>query len=498
MTTRGRQGAPVSALLQAASSIGLALRSGYWRASDRRAPGPRSTSPHLVLPHVPWQYLPSGQQYPPSEPDIPGLRDEVWDPKPVFARLGLQRHMLQVGYSDRLVGAVMGRLQRAGLYDRALVVVTADHGVSYRAGEPRRAPTPQTLSDIAAIPLFIKYPRQRSGGIDDTMVRSIDVVPTIAAALHFRLPYEAEGRPIRSGRDMSDTVAVDSGKNAAVTKSLPAFVRAREAGLRRLLALFGSNDGGSGLYATGRYRNLLGRPTGPLATGDGPPARVDFTNAQVFGPLRRTAAVIPSFLSGRVTGDARPGTPIAVAVNGRVRGISETFSDGGDTRLAVMVPPQSFRSGRNRIEVLTIEGTAGRPRLTALKVPRATEYRLVERDGNQVLVGGGAEVPIENGKVQGAIDDLARDGAAIRVGGWAASPSAKRPASRVLVFAGERLLAQGIPDVGRPDIVRSMKTVDVARSGYRFRVSGAGIDPEDIRVIAIYRGTGSSLPVYHP
>jgi hypothetical protein len=107
-------------------------------------------------------------------------------------------------------------------------------------------------------------------------------------------------------------------------------------------------------------------------------------------------------------------------------------------------------------------------------------------------------VPVEDGRIQGAIDDLARDGSAIRVGGWAASQSAKRPADRVLVFADGRLLAQGTPDVGRPDIVKSMKTFAVGRSGYRFRVSAAGIDEGDIRVIAIYNGDASSLPVYRP
>jgi hypothetical protein len=293
-------------------------------------------------------------------------------------------------------------------------------------------------------------------------------------------------------------VAVDSGRNAAVTASFPAFVRAREAGLRRMIALFGSDDGGSGLYATGVGRDLLGRPIRTLVTAAAPPGRVDFSNAQVFAPLNPKAAVIPSFLNGRVTGGVEAGTPIAVAVNGRVRGVSETFADGSETRFAVMVPPTSFQRGRNRIDVLAINRTGPGTRLTALEVARPAEYRIVDRDGKQVLVGGSAEIPIAGGNVQGAVDDLKRDGPAIRVGGWAASQASERPATKVLVFGGGRLLAQGAPDVIRPDIAKNWKTFAVAKSGYSFRVSGAGVDPTDISVVAVYRGRASKLPLYRP
>jgi hypothetical protein len=485
-------GPPPSSVLDRASAV-QGLIGGIGPAGDR----PSFNFAHLVLPHVPWQYLPTGQQYPPGDPDVPGLQEEHWDPNPVFAKLGMQRHILQVGYADRIVGQVVDRLRRAGVYDRALVIFTADHGVSYRAGQPRRAPNKENLSDIAAVPLFIKYPGQESGGIDDTMVRNIDAVPTIADALHVRLPYQAEGKPIRGGHDMSDTVAVQLGRGIVVSAPFEEFVRAREAGAHRIVSMFGSDDGGRGLYTTGANRDLLGQPVESLRTTAKAPARVDFNSAQAFEPLRADAPVVPSLLSGRVTGNVPPGSAIAVAVNGRVRGISETFSAGGETRLAVMVPPDAFEPGRNRVDVLAIERIGGRTRLTALDVLRL-DYRVVDRDGEQVLVGGGEELPIGDGNVQGSIDDLKRDGPAIRIGGWAASAEAKRPATRVLVFAGDQLLAQGVPDIDRADIVANLKSSAVAKSGYAFRVSGAGVDTDEIRVVAVYGGEASELPVYNP
>ena len=95
----------------------------------------------------------------------------------------------------------------------------------------------------------------------------------------------------------------------------------------------------------------------------------------------------------------------------------------------------------------------------------------MERDGAQSLLGGDTEVPVEGGNVDGAIDDLKQDGESIRIGGWAASRAAERPATRVLVFAGDRLVAQGTPDSIRGRHRQEVaQTFDVAKSGYRFRV----------------------------
>jgi membrane-anchored protein YejM (alkaline phosphatase superfamily) len=90
-----------------------------------------------------------------------------------------QRHLLQVRYVDRLVGDLVQRLKQEGLWDRALIVVTADHGVSFRAGSPFKEPDDKNVADIMSVPLFIKLPGQHGGSISDLNVQSIDVLPTI-------------------------------------------------------------------------------------------------------------------------------------------------------------------------------------------------------------------------------------------------------------------------------------------------------------------------------
>ena len=51
-----------------------------------------------------------------------------------------QRYLLEVGYVDRFVAEVLERLDATGLYDRALIVVTADHGsqLPFGGGDDRQ------------------------------------------------------------------------------------------------------------------------------------------------------------------------------------------------------------------------------------------------------------------------------------------------------------------------------------------------------------------------
>ena len=145
-----------------------------------------------MLPHSPWRFLPSGRQYGDSL-GIEGIADDRWGTDEVLVTQGLQRHLLQVGFVDRLLGRLVARLEDEGLYDDALVIVTADHGVSFRPGDRRRGVTPTNLGDIASVPLLVKLPGQDEAKIVDRAVRTVDIVPTIADVLETPLPYEADG-----------------------------------------------------------------------------------------------------------------------------------------------------------------------------------------------------------------------------------------------------------------------------------------------------------------
>ena len=133
---------------------------------ERIEPGRTLSLHHSDLPHVPYQYTRSRRYT--TATDLPGLSAEEWTDDPGPVRAGLRRYVKQLGLVDELVGELVGRLKRIGLFDRALVVVTADHGVSFQAGDSRRNVDLRNIGEIAGVPLLIKAPGQRRGRIVDS------------------------------------------------------------------------------------------------------------------------------------------------------------------------------------------------------------------------------------------------------------------------------------------------------------------------------------------
>ena len=59
---------------------------------------------HLLLPHIPFTYLPSGSSYSSPNPDIGRLtHEDQWNDQQWPPTLGRQRHVLQLQYLDRLL-----------------------------------------------------------------------------------------------------------------------------------------------------------------------------------------------------------------------------------------------------------------------------------------------------------------------------------------------------------------------------------------------------------
>jgi arylsulfatase A-like enzyme len=93
----------------------------------------------------------------------------------------------QLASLDRALGALFDALRRLDLYDRALVIVTADHGESL--GEHGLVGHGQSLYDPElAIPLLVKMPYARHGTRRVERVQLTDLWPTIATALGLPLP----------------------------------------------------------------------------------------------------------------------------------------------------------------------------------------------------------------------------------------------------------------------------------------------------------------------
>ena len=78
------------------------------------------------------------------------------------------------------------------------MIVAADHGASFQPNGYMRTVVPMNLSDIAGVPLFVKYPGQRRGRIDSRGAKTIDIIPTIADVLGVRIPWHVDGISLRA------------------------------------------------------------------------------------------------------------------------------------------------------------------------------------------------------------------------------------------------------------------------------------------------------------
>ncbi|MGH2685021.1 MAG: sulfatase-like hydrolase/transferase [Actinomycetota bacterium] len=297
---------------------------------------------HLLLPHAPWRYLPDGTTYDPGEElglDGDTWRDEAWPP-----RLAQHRHRLQAQYVDRLLGELLARLRETGLFDRAVVVVTADHGISFEPGGARRGIeggpyTDLAYADIAPIPLLVKAPGQQEGRVDDSNVLSVDVLPTIASLLDVPIPWDVDGQQSPERGDekpfftsFPNGFGVDPGQRRTLSAATLRTLMVRD-----LPPPADANDRYRD-FRTGPSPELVGRP----ATEAGPP---------VEAAIDHPAPYVVGHLEGAIDGDA-----VAVAFGGVVGGTSPLFELGGRRTFALIVPPDLAARGDPTVHVVTSSG----------------------------------------------------------------------------------------------------------------------------------------------
>jgi Sulfatase len=309
---------------------------------------------HYVVPHIPWRFLPDGTQYVVSGGNMPGLTDQTWNRNRFTLDQAWQRHFLMSRFADNLLAEAIAKMKATGLWDKALVIVTADHGGAILPGGSRRPVTKDNFAPIAGVPLFVKAPGQRIGKIDDGPARTIDVMPTVAKTLGIDNGWKFDGVPLDEPHN-DVNLFMRNGRRAKYARmSLAGFERQRTALLRDQLDRFPTYQS---IWRIGPRPSLLGRAVSGLSQVGATNASVTVDASSLYGRVNHASGVLPVYVTGRVR-NLRPGTPIAVAVNGRIRATAETY---GGARYSALVPPSYLRRGRNRIEVFQLVGGGLRP-----------------------------------------------------------------------------------------------------------------------------------------
>lgn len=101
-----------------------------------------------------------------------------------------------ITYVDHQIESLMSHLQRLGIYDSSLIVITSDHGESFL--EHERFLHQQGLYDtITRIPLIIKMPKMRHAGSRvPHLSATVDLLPTILDVLSIPPPEQTQGHSL--------------------------------------------------------------------------------------------------------------------------------------------------------------------------------------------------------------------------------------------------------------------------------------------------------------
>lgn len=286
---------------------------------------------HVMLPHFPWRLLPDGTAY--QTPKMArGLEARqigdnkllVWWPEDQAKRdQALQRHYFQAMALDTMIGKLWDRLATEGLWDDALVVMTSDHGIAFEGEMPRTLVPPEpggprsNFTEVLRVPLIVKYPGQREAVVDPRNAELVDLAPTIAEVMGVELPWTLAGQSLRApagAKGGGKTAFSDDFRRFDIPPGAlhpPAAAAAFQRG--RFVA-----GGADWLYRPRPHGALVGTAVVPATAS---PLRL------ALDPRDRQPGRVLSGTLHFPTPD-HPARHLAVAHQGRVRGVTSTLRRG--------------------------------------------------------------------------------------------------------------------------------------------------------------------------
>jgi len=297
---------------------------------------------HSVLPHQPYVLTTDGTAY--SKVDLPGtVGGTVWPDDERIRLIGWQRLQMQLVATDKLLGEAVELLSKGSLWDEAIVIVTADHGLTFEPG-PTRQPGSAPL-EVTAVPLFIKTPGGTDVGVSDLPALTIDIAPTLMAL--------QGGQPNAFGFDGVDLYGGDipnvrkdsylsGGRHLTPVQDIEE--------LRQLVVLrsewISTTNGPSQLFRLGASGSLVGEP---------PPRSASLLNgAEASLPLDLASQTADSsHLVALFTVVGYDGDELLIVVNDIIAGIGIRV---GQSEFHAAVDPYLVPDVVTSIEILTPNG----------------------------------------------------------------------------------------------------------------------------------------------
>jgi hypothetical protein len=298
---------------------------------------------HILFPHEPNAYLSDGENYGLSW--MRGQKNEHWGDVEWGVISGKQRHFLQVQYADKLLNNLLDHLQKHHMLDESVIVVVADHGISFVLNDTRRALSVVNKAALLRVPLFIKYPGQVHGQRIDQPAMTIDILPTLLAALGF-----SDESMDMDGLDLASTAATTPRPRYANSHLDHKLKIVNEADLdisdlvvenRNHLRL---DDPESALWEIGPYDHLRGQPMEVVCEKSTADINVYHGDFKVL-PNTKPEDTIQAYVKGTFTGEAavKESRPFLITSNGLIVASGHTWVLNEYPKFFALVEPKYVR-----------------------------------------------------------------------------------------------------------------------------------------------------------
>lgn len=99
----------------------------------------------------------------------------------------------EIAYLDRQVGELFAELDRRGLYDSSLIIVTSDHGEMLGEHGLYSHKTP-LYEEVLRVPLMIKFPYNHQNSSNNSLITLVDLFPTILKLCDLPIPDNISGK----------------------------------------------------------------------------------------------------------------------------------------------------------------------------------------------------------------------------------------------------------------------------------------------------------------
>lgn len=422
---------------------------------------------HLLVPHRPWKYYPSGTMYTSRDARVPGMdaADIYWGPEQSLADQAHGRYLMQVALADVWLGRIVEKLKRSALYAESLLVVVSDHGASFAANDAARKLSTKNYEAILPVPLFVKAPGQVQGRVDAANVEVTDVLPTMAQIIGLDLPVAVDGKPADSPEVLQRTTKrvydfFSHWKNEPL--DVDAALPGRSKRIEQKISLFGEGLQG-GLHAMGEWRALQGKSPQAFTLVSGK-AGVSINEASLFQDITLGGQFLPGLITGSLLGaESPPASTLVFALNGVLCAVAPVYQDaGGAWVFSALLPEAGFVEGHNVVDAyfaFRAEGGVDNAAVTlqAAGSSGASRFELAGSDANLQVVyeRDTAPLPVVPLAVHGYVDTAITRQDSLVVSGWAIDPNARTVVDRLLVFANGKGVAQSVHNgLERPDILK--------------------------------------------